>query len=445
MPAPVRTIAPINPTQFNDEEFVALAREHRRAQAPQGIEKLAKQYAEAGKLSLATTASALKILHTMNGTDWCDGIYQLWRSRGSCKEELWKDPESGVALVKLLCRANDISTAETLAGLYDADADSLFRQLNGTASAEGAKAQMMAIVRQEVIGQLALGHTTRGEFKKALIYVRLLSDLQMTVDLEVSKKVLKGFLREASLIEALRCQRLLATAGGLTDNDSIQLVTNTFLKELTFVTGAVSMETLPVPALPEVVFMGRSNVGKSSLINMITNKKHLAYTSKRAGKTKEFNYFQASGAAGGLREPTRFHIVDLPGVGYAEQSKRLKAVWLDFQKAYAANRQTLKCVFHLIDSRHGVMDMDAECFSLLHSLPDTVRYVVVFTKTDKRGSLPPEILAGVQRELRKYTTRDVPIVYTSSETKMGGVEVLTIILEGVCGYKAIDSHEQHVI
>ncbi len=186
-----------------------------------------------------------------------------------------------------------------------------------------------------------------------------------------------------------------------------------------------------------VVVSGVSGSGKSSLINMVTNRKSLAYTSKKPGKTAEFNYFDAQGVVGSDREQHRFYLVDLPGVGYALKSRELRSNWTNLLRNYVHNRSSLRVLFHLVDSRHGLLDADEECLALLETLPEHVQYVVVLTKVDKQKGAAKDcgvrgyMLDQIYSQIAKRTKRVVPILFTSSETKLGGATVLSTILDGV--------------
>lgn len=188
--------------------------------------------------------------------------------------------------------------------------------------------------------------------------------------------------------------------------------------------------------------MGRSNVGKSSLINMISNRKRLAFTSNTPGKTSEYNYFEASGEIGRRREKKHFYLVDMPGVGYAEVQRAKKESWVDLLARYTSERRTLRAVFHLIDSRHGALDADYECFSVLKTLPEYVKYVVVLTKFDKLASSDLRKTNGIIQKIRsealKYTDQPVPILFTSSESREGGCAVWSAILDAISGEPAFD-------
>jgi GTP-binding protein len=141
-----------------------------------------------------------------------------------------------------------------------------------------------------------------------------------------------------------------------------------------FIWGASSVDTLPPITLPEVAFVGRSNVGKSSLINALTGRKALARVSNTPGRTREINFFRLNG---------RLILVDLPGYGYAKASKALAAEWQKLIFAYLRGRASLKRVVLLIDARRGVGEIDRDVMNLLDK--SAVSYLIVLTKIDQLG------------------------------------------------------------
>ena len=145
-----------------------------------------------------------------------------------------------------------------------------------------------------------------------------------------------------------------------------------FAQECTFMAGVVHVGDLPPDALPEVAFAGRSNVGKSSLINALTNRRTLARTSNTPGRTQQINFFDLGG---------RLHLVDLPGYGYAKASKDKVQSWNVLIRDYLRGRATLRRVCLLIDARHGLKPNDGEIMALLDDA--AVSYQIVLTKTDK--------------------------------------------------------------
>lgn len=421
------------PILYTENEFTEMLRKYRKVSATKCIEKMVAAYHTANKLSTNMTYTALKSVQTLNANSVGETVYKYWSSNiEQRQQELWMNPQPSIGIIKYFSRLGNMSTAATISKYFGID-QSVMLPFNTSLSPSDQLA-----IQQEVLNQLALGHAMQNQAKEALHYMNLLHQHDMCIVNDVSKKIMKQFLNEATSIHTiLNCMRLLVNTAGLVDTEAIQLITNKFLSNMTFIKGAVSMDTLPSPALPEVMFMGRSNVGKSSLINMVTNKKNLAFTSKMAGKTTEFNYFEASGRVGGNKLTSLFHLVDVPGVGFAERSRGLRAKWVEFQRDYVQSRETLRCVFHLVDSRHGLLEADDECLDLLRVLPEYVNYVIVFTKIDKlrtskrENMIKSEILAKVREAVEMRTNRQVPIIYSSSETRLGGTELLTTILERV--------------
>lgn len=176
-----------------------------------------------------------------------------------------------------------------------------------------------------------------------------------------------------------------------------------------FVAGAASFESLPVIALPEVAFAGRSNVGKSSLVNALTGRRSLARTSSNPGHTQQINFFDLGG---------RLFLVDLPGYGFARVSRSLKEGWQDLAVAYLRGRPTLKRVCLLIDARHGVKDADRETMKNLDKA--AVSYQLVLTKADHLK--PADIaraVAAAEAVARKFGAAHPQALATSSETGLG--------------------------
>jgi GTP-binding protein len=193
-----------------------------------------------------------------------------------------------------------------------------------------------------------------------------------------------------------------------------------FAGPVDFLKGVVAMVHMPPADRLEVCFAGRSNVGKSSLINALTGRKNLARASNTPGRTQEINFFT-------LGEER--YLVDLPGYGYAEAPVAVVAKWQALLKQYLAGRQTLRRAFVLIDTRHGVKDVDEEILTLLDK--SAVTFQVVKTKDDKVNAATREAnIAQVQAALKKHPAAYPEIVLTSSE-KGEGIESLRAIIAGL--------------
>ena len=193
-----------------------------------------------------------------------------------------------------------------------------------------------------------------------------------------------------------------------------------FAGPVDFLKGVVAMVHMPPADRLEVCFAGRSNVGKSSLINALTGRKNLARASNTPGRTQEINFFTLS---------EERYLVDLPGYGYAEAPVAVVAKWQALLKQYLAGRQTLRRAFVLIDTRHGVKDVDEEILTLLDK--SAVTFQVVMTKADKVNAATREAnIAQVQGALKKHPAAYPEIVLTSSE-KGEGIESLRAIIAGL--------------
>ncbi len=184
-----------------------------------------------------------------------------------------------------------------------------------------------------------------------------------------------------------------------------------------FVKGVVAMDGLPAPDRLEVCFAGRSNVGKSSLINALTGTKGLARASNTPGRTQEINFFT---------QGPELYLVDLPGYGYANAPVKIVEKWQRLLKKYLSGRQTLRRAFVLIDSRHGVKSVDAEIMKLLDT--SAVTFQCVLTKADKVKAKDREkVLDQVRSALSKHPAAFPEIVLTSSE-KGDGIPTLRSII-----------------
>ncbi|WP_183580070.1 ribosome biogenesis GTP-binding protein YihA/YsxC [Mucilaginibacter sp. X5P1] len=189
------------------------------------------------------------------------------------------------------------------------------------------------------------------------------------------------------------------------------------VKSAEFICSNTQISKLPPPVKPEYAFIGRSNVGKSSLINMLTAKKGLAKTSQTPGKTQLINHFLINDS---------WYIVDLPGYGYARASKSKKADWDKFIHTYLDKRESLQCVMALIDSRLEPQKIDLEFCNWLGE--KGLSFVLIFTKADKQSSVKTDQNIAKFKKALLATFDEVPDIFvTSSETHDGREEILGFI------------------
>ena len=201
------------------------------------------------------------------------------------------------------------------------------------------------------------------------------------------------------------------------DNAAIKKGELLFRRDCDFATAASVDSNLPAPTIGEVAFAGRSNVGKSSLINALTGRKGLARASNTPGRTQQINFFDLGHVV---------YLVDLPGYGYAAASKDKVHAWNDMVRGYLRTRGTLKRVCVLIDSRHGLKDIDLETMGMLDRA--NVPYVIVLTKADKPKT--PELaatLAAIEEELKSHPMA-LPKVYPTSADERSGLSELRALI-----------------
>ena len=210
--------------------------------------------------------------------------------------------------------------------------------------------------------------------------------------------------------------------------ERIEAARRIFAGPIGFLLSAPQLQHLPEPSVPEIAFAGRSNVGKSSLLNALTGRNGLARTSNTPGRTQELNIFDVGGSEGG--EPLAFRLVDMPGYGFAKAPKDMVRRWRFLVNDYLRGRAVLKRALLLVDARHGLKEVDREVMTMLDKA--AVSYRIVLTKADK---IKPTELAAVREataaEARKHVAAHPEILATSSETGEGIAELRAAVLEAI--------------
>ena len=207
----------------------------------------------------------------------------------------------------------------------------------------------------------------------------------------------------------------------MTETDLTEQARRLFAGRVEFLRSAPALSFLPDPDAPELAFAGRSNVGKSSLLNAITGRKSIARASVTPGRTQELNFFEVG-------DPTALRLVDMPGYGYAKAPLKVVENWKRLMRDYLRGRVVLKRALVLIDSRHGVKEVDREMMKMLDD--SAVGYRLVLTKADKiKASELDAVIAATQAEARKHSAAFPVLHVTSSEKGMGIAELRTAVLE----------------
>ena len=207
------------------------------------------------------------------------------------------------------------------------------------------------------------------------------------------------------------------------DEDAIEAARKVFAGPMAFLKSAPKLEHLPPADVPEVAFAGRSNVGKSSLLNALTNRNGLARTSNTPGRTQELNFFDVG-------EPLAFRLVDMPGYGFAKAPKDVVKKWRFLVNDFLRGRDVLKRTLVLVDARRGLKDVDREIMEMLDKA--AVSYRIVLTKADKvKPTELADVAARTAAEARTRPAAHPDIIATSSETGLGIPELRAAVIEAI--------------
>jgi GTP-binding protein len=206
----------------------------------------------------------------------------------------------------------------------------------------------------------------------------------------------------------------------VTTTDQAEEALSLFAGRIEFLKSAPALQYLPDPDVPEIAFAGRSNVGKSSLLNALTGRKSIARASVTPGRTQELNFFEVG-------DPTRLMLVDMPGYGFAKAPLKVVENWKRLVRDFLRGRVVLKRTLLLIDARHGVKPVDAEMMKMLDEA--AVGYRIVLTKADKiKAADLDAVLAATLVEARKHSAAYPEILVTSAELKMGIAELREAVM-----------------
>jgi len=207
------------------------------------------------------------------------------------------------------------------------------------------------------------------------------------------------------------------------DPEQLEVARKLFAGPVGFLKSAPTLQFLPEPLVPEVAFAGRSNVGKSSLLNALTGRNALARTSNTPGRTQELNFFD-------IGEPLRFRLVDMPGYGFAKAPPDVVRKWRFLVNDFLRGRDVLKRVLVLIDARHGIKEVDREILAMLDKA--AVSYRLVLTKADKiKASELADVTEQTAAEARMRPAAHPDVLATSSEGGLGIAELRAAVLEAI--------------
>lgn len=268
-----------------ETDFREKINSYRKSNSAKKLLQEVKHLAVSGDVNQNMTLLSFRTLQRMNRSDLCIDMIPIWLQITENISSVDLDIDCAMSMIRSMCRMGKLDLAEAISTRFGVIVDSRISIENF-----GAQDRVVVDASKRALPELALGYTMIGKYERALYLLELLNLSSITIDLETSKQILKFVLKESSLYNARKFLNALVQIDGLQDIESIQLLTNTYMRSIEFVKGCVSMDGLPPhrPDCTEAAFIGRSNVGKSSLINMICNRKGLAYTSKTPGRCVYF-------------------------------------------------------------------------------------------------------------------------------------------------------------
>ena len=462
MPSPPPQEPLSGPRPTDVEGFVSLAATHHRLGQPRRAYLLYDEATQAGVSAAPVFAAVTRTLLKLQRVDLA---LELQRVHG---EKEPPDVRSATALLGALCRKREWDEAAALVVRWEG--------VTAGGQEQTGEATLRQAVCRTMVPTLALSHLRHGDVAGALPWLRRLASAVTTAapPVETLTELIRACGKARCLPGVYLCLDCLARAvpareasaegeekrgadaPAAAESELMQALANALVHDVSFVTGGVSMATLPQSELLEAAFVGRSNVGKSSLVNMLLGRRGVAYTSKTPGKTQQYNFF-AVNPQRKQGEPGQFHLVDMPGLGFARVPAKQRALWRAFLARYLGERPQLKLLVHLVDGQVGPVATDEALMQMVAAAQRAGRntsaeggersggggdvdgggavplgwtYAVVLTKADKRRGRGSTDRA--EREVRAALGRagclaHTRVVRTSAKSRLGRDEMWRLL------------------